>query len=123
MLRRLVSALAVLGLCLGIALAGEFQAVITKVEGNKVTFAKVKGKQKGEEETLPAARNVKVVKGTYNRQEKTFEKTADVEDGLKAKMFTDISEKGVRAMIVTDDDNKQITEIRLLKGRGKKKNQ
>ena len=72
--------------------------------------------------TLPVADNVKVVKGKYNREEKTFDKTADVDEGLKHKMFTDIdSEKGIRGMLVTDDDNKKITEIRIYP-KGPKKN-
>jgi hypothetical protein len=122
MLRRIISAVVVLGLCVGLALAEEIRAVITKVEGNKVTFAPMKGKgQRGEEQTLPAARNVKVVKGKYNRKDKTFEKTGDIDEGLKAKMFSDIGEKGIGAIIVTNDDNTKITEIKLMKGRGKKK--
>jgi len=36
-------------------------------------------------------------------------------------MFSRIGEKGMRATIVTDDDNKKITEIRV-GGGGKKKN-
>jgi hypothetical protein len=36
-------------------------------------------------------------------------------------MFSSISEKGVRATIVTDSDGKKITEIRVMeRGKGKK---
>ena len=38
MLRRVVGAAVVLALCVGIAVADEIQAIITKVEGDKVTF-------------------------------------------------------------------------------------
>jgi hypothetical protein len=122
MLRRVVGAFVVLGICVGISLADEIQAVIFKVDGNKVTFKKAvkKGEPLGEEMTLPVADNVKVVKGKFNK-DKTFEKTADIEEGLKDKMFTDIdSEKGRRAMLVTDDDGKKITEIRIFEKKKKK---
>jgi len=118
MLRKVVSAVAVLGLCLGIALADEFRATIIKVDGDKVTFKKGKG---GEEMTLPVAANVKVSKGTFNKETEKVEDATPVDGGLKNKMFADIGEKGVGAMIVTDADNKKITEIQVTKG--KKKNQ
>ena len=122
MLRKVVSAAVVLVLCVGVALAEEINAVILKVEGKNVTFAETKGKgQKGPEKTLPVSNTVKVVKGKRNPDTKKIEATDDaIEDGLKNKRFTDISEKGVRAGIVTNDDNTQIIEIRVLKG--KKKN-
>jgi hypothetical protein len=124
MLRTVVSALAVLGLCLGIALADEFGAVISKVEGNKVTFTKMKGKEKiGDEMTLPVADSVKVVWGKFNKETKKVEVGDDVDDGIKNKMFSDLGDKGKRATIVTDDDNKKITEIRIFKGGKKKKDQ
>ena len=44
-----------------------------------------------------------------------------IDQGLKNEMFSRIGEKGMRATIVTDDDNKKITEIRV-GGGGKKKN-
>lgn len=118
MLRKVVSAVAVLGLCLGIAFADEFGATIIKVDGDKVTFKKGKG---GEEQTLPVAANVKVSKGTYNKETKKVEDANPVDDGIKNKMFSNIGEKGVGAIIVTDAANKKIVEIQLKKG--KKKNQ
>jgi hypothetical protein len=122
MLRKVVSAGVVLLLCVGLALAAETRAVITKVEDGKVTFTEMKGKEKGEEHTLPTVANVKVVKGTYNKETKKFEVGEAIEHGLKNDMFTKIGEKGLGAVIVTDDDNKKITEIRITPRKGKKQN-
>jgi hypothetical protein len=123
MLRKLVTAAAVLGLCVGISLADEIRGVITKVEGDKVTFTEFKGKEKGESKTLPVAPNVKVVKGKFNKETKTVEAGEAIEGGLKNEMFTKIGERGLFSTVVTDKDNKKITEIRVTTfgGFGKKK--
>lgn len=119
MLRKVVAASLVLIVSVGFVLADEIRAVITKVEGNKITFRELKGKgQKGDEQTLPVSSKVKVVKGKYNKETKSLEAGDELEGGLKHKMFSDISEKGVRATIITTD--KKITEIRV-GGRGKGK--
>ena len=126
MLRKVVGAVVVLGLCLGIAMAEEIRAVITKVEDNKVTFAEVKGKgkdqEKGKEQTLPVSTKVKVVKGKKDKDTGKFVVTDDIEKGLKNEMFSKekLGEKGLFATVVTDSDNKKITEIRV-GGRGGKK--
>jgi hypothetical protein len=121
MLRKVVGAVFVLVLFVGITLADEIRAIITKVEGDKVTFAENKGKgEKGESKTLPVADKVKVVKGKFDKDTKKLEAGDPIEDGLKNKMFTEIGEKGLGATIITDKDNKTITEIRV-GGRGGKK--
>src|SRR5262245_56120355 len=52
MLRRVVSAVVVLVVGVGVTMADEIRAYITKVEGDKVTFAENKGKgEKGPEKT------------------------------------------------------------------------
>jgi hypothetical protein len=122
MFRRLVSAAIVLLLCVGITLAAEIRAQIVKVDGDKVTFKERKGKNEfGEEKTLPAAENVKVLKGTYNKETKKFEDAKEIDMGLKNEMFSSekLKEKGRDCVIVTDDDGKKITEIRIT-ARGKK---
>ena len=120
MLRKVIAASFVLVLSVGVLFAEELRGVITKVDGNKITFVEIKGKgQKGDEQTLTAAKNVKVVKGKFNKDTKSVEAGDELEGGLNHKMFSNISEKGVRALIVTE--GKKITEIRVF-GRGKKKN-
>lgn len=125
MLRKVVSAVVVMGLCLSVALADEIRGAIFKVEGNKVTFAKMKkGEKVGEEMTLPLAADAKIVKGKFNKDTKQFEETGKLDEGIKHKMFSSIdSSKGVPATIVTDSDNKKITEIRITGGGKKKKDQ
>ena len=121
MLRKVIAASLVLVLSVGVVLADEIRAVIIKVEGNKVTFAEMKGKgEKGDEQTMTVAKTVKVVKGKFNKDTKKMEAGDPLEDGLKNPMFADISDKGVRATIITED--KKITEIRVggRGGKGKK---
>jgi hypothetical protein len=111
----------------GIAMSDEFRASITKIDGNNITFAKIEGKgkdaKKGEAMTLPAAKDLKVNKGMFNKDTKKVEAGDAVEGGLKADAFTKIDpEKGLNATIVTDADNKHVTQI-ILGGGKKKKNQ
>jgi hypothetical protein len=121
MLRKLVGSMIILVFLTGITFGDEIRAIILKVDGDKVTFAENKGKgQKGPEQTLPATENVKVIKGKFNRETKTFEAGEPVADGLKNTMFSNIGEKGVRATIITDD-SKKITEVRLIAKGGKGK--
>lgn len=123
MLRKLVSAAVLLVLCVGLTMAEEIRAVIVKVDGSKVTFKKAgkKGEDPGPEKTMEVADNVKVLKGKFNMDTKKLEGGDPIEGGLKAKMFSEIGEKGVQATIVTDDDGKKIIEIRAGGGRGGKK--
>ena len=112
----------VLTVCVGLGMAEEFRAVITKVADGKVTFYEMKGfgkdAEKGDSKTLTVADSVKVVKGKFDPDTKKVEAGEAIEGGLKAEQFTSIGEKGVRATIITNSDNK-ITEIRV-GGRGKK---
>ena len=120
MLRRVVTAGVVLALFIGVTMADEIRAFITKVDGNKVTFAENKGKgERGEEKTMTVSDKVKVVKGKFDKETKKLEAGDAIEDGLKIEIFTKIGEKGMGALIITDKDNKEITEIRV--GGGKKK--
>src|SRR5262245_2151096 len=99
MLRRFAALAAVFVLFTSVALAEEFRALITKVDGNKVTLHKFKGKEKGDAETITATDAVKVVKGKFNRETKKLEAGDAIEGGLKAKQLSDIGEKGVGASV------------------------
>ncbi len=107
------------------AVADEFMAVITKVENGKVTYktfkfnVEEKKLEFGDAKTLPTTKNVKVVKGKFDKDTKKMVAGDAIEDGLKNKMFTDIKTDGpgpfgggLMATIVTDGGNKKITEIR-----------
>jgi hypothetical protein len=120
MLRKVLSAAVVLVLCVGVVLADEIRAVITKVEGKNVTFYEKKGKEKGDEKTLPVSGKLKVYKGKFNKETKTIESTGDeIEGGIQSKLFTDIPQKGIGALIITNNDNTKIKEIRVIKGKKK----
>jgi hypothetical protein len=123
MLRKSLLAVFTLVICVGMTLSEEIRAVITKIEGNNVTFAPLEGKGKdakrGEAKTLPVASDVKVL--TAGKKGAPGD---PIEGGLKAARFGKIDpEKGMRATIVTSDDNKKITEIRVFAGKKKKNNQ
>lgn len=125
MLRKICCALFMLALCVGISFADEFNAVITKVGDGKVTFAKTKFNketkklEKGDEQTLAVADNVKVVKAKFNKDTKKTEAGDPIEGGLKASVLAKIGEKGVPVQIVTDGDNKKVVEIRVREAKKK----
>jgi hypothetical protein len=123
MLKRVAAVAVMCMVCCTLVFAEEFTVSISKVADGKVTFAKTKFNkdtkkvEKGEDMTLPVDDKVKVVTAKFNKDTKKFEAGDDVKDGLKNEMFTKIdAEKGVRATIITDADNKKITEIRVMKG-------
>jgi hypothetical protein len=122
MVRKLVGAAVLLVVCVGLTMADEIRAIILKVDGDNVTFAESKGKgERGPERTLPVADNVKVFKVKLNRATKKEEAREPIDKGLKNPIFSGISEKGLRGVIITDESNKKITEIRIGGGGGKKK--
>lgn len=123
MFRKAVCTLAVLAIGLGTLMAEEFVGSIRKIEDGKITFTKFKKgeKKKGEETTLPVADNVKVVNAKFNKESKKIEVGDPLPDGLKNERFQKIGERGMFAQIVTDEDGKKITEIRVFTFGGKKK--
>lgn len=127
MYRKFACAAVVACVTFGIALAEDFNAVVTKVDGDKVTFHKTtfnktdKKIEKGDAMTLTVAKDVKVAKGKAVKGGKGKVEVGDaIEDGLKNEVFTKIGEKGLNTRISTSDDNKSITQI-LVTGGGKKK--
>lgn len=111
---------AVLAVGLGVAVAEEFNATITRVDGDKLeVLKKKKGVKEGEKATLTVAKDAKVVKGKLNKDTKKFEAGDAIEGGLKAELFTKIGEKGVGASITTDADGK-VTQIIVMGGKKKK---
>ncbi|MCS7046204.1 MAG: hypothetical protein NZO58_07600 [Gemmataceae bacterium] len=113
MLRKLVCAVAILGLSIGLALAEEITGRITKIDGNKVTV--VTGK-KGETKTAEyeLAKDCKVCK---------MDKKAKVElaDGVKNEAFKEIDpKKGIPARLNITDG--KVTEIVLVGGKKKTDN-
>jgi hypothetical protein len=114
MVHRIAGALAVLLLSAGFALADEFFALITKVEGDRVTFHRVKKMEKGDEMTLPATDAKVTTGGKFSKETKKVEGAENLPQGLKNDRFRNIGEKGMFARITTDEDNKKITAIHLV---------
>lgn len=118
MLWKALCAGVILAVTVGVATAEELFGAILKVEKGKISFVTRKKGEKGEEKSFSLAKGLKVVKGKRN-EDKKIEAGEAIGGGLKNKIFQEISEKGVRAQIITNDDGK-VTEIRVLAPRKKK---
>jgi hypothetical protein len=112
----------------GIAMADEFGALITGIEtkDGTTTVTYIKGKkndQEGTKGTAVLAKDAKVVKGTFNKDDKKFVVGDAIPGGIKADNFKDVSaDKAVNARLTIADegDNKgKITQIMMVE---KKKN-
>ena len=115
-MRKLLAVCVVLTMSVGLLVGAEYGGVIKSVDGNKVTFMKgAKKGEKGAEVTMPAVTGVKVMKMKFNAETKKMEAGEALEGGLKNEMI----KEGARVFIVTDADDKHITEMRV--GGGKKK--
>ena len=125
MVRKMFCAVVVMTVAIGFVVADEFNATITKVDGNKITYQKYKksevkgkkGEKDGDPVTLEVAKDAKIAKGTQAKGK--VEVGDPIEGGLKADVFAKVSEeKGVGAHITTDDTKKVVTRIVII---GKKK--
>lgn len=122
-MKKFAVAAGVMFLSFAFVTAEEFTAVITKVEGKKVTFAKlIKGEKgekgkKGEEQTLTVSDSAKIVKAKFSKGDDgkfKIEAGEALEGGLENKAFK--NEKGTTARITTSDDGKSITQIMTFGG-------
>jgi hypothetical protein len=131
--RRFVAALVVALTVCGLVAADEFQAVITKVKDGRITYKRVKGRNEegkteyDSEKALPFAKDVKVVKARYDTEARKMVNGDPLEGGLKHDAFKDLGKNkdvdGVLATLITDTDNKKISQIRVLILQHKKKYQ
>lgn len=124
MIRKLICAMVVMFVGIGFVMADELRGVITKVDGNKITFQKTKKVDKkaendGEPITVEVAKDAKINTGKGAKGGKVDVGDA-IEGGLKNEMFTKLPGKGLPAQITTTDGNKSVTAIVVLQG-GKKK--
>ena len=118
MIRRWFCAVFVMTGAIGIAVAGEFNATIIKVDGATITYQKYKKAAKkwdapekdGDPVTISVASDLKVVEGKYDKDAKKVVPGDPIEGGLKSETFTK-SEKGIPARITTDADNKTVIQI------------
>jgi len=113
MLRKCVFAFVVVAFSVGILSAAELTGRITKVDGNKITFEEGKKGEYKEAKVYTVTKDAKIMQA-----KKGAEPTA-LSGGLSNEMFKTIGEKGIGAIITTDDSGK-VTAI-TIKGKGKKK--
>jgi hypothetical protein len=128
MLRRVIYAGFLAGVSCGVAAADDFIAMITRVDGSKVSFRRVvvklgeKWGNYGDEETLVAAEDVKVHKGRRDRQTKKIEAGDDIPDGLKDDPLKGLAPpRTLGARLITDDSDKKISKIIVILPVGGKK--
>jgi hypothetical protein len=127
MFAKLAGVLVLTMVSVGLAAAEEFGAMITKVDGDNVTFYKTQFKggklEKGKPTTL-TARDAKVYQGKiqFNKEEKKIDIVPGdaIEGGLKNELFKLTGKASLTARITTSDDNKSITRIVVLKQAKKK---
>jgi hypothetical protein len=103
MLYKLVFAMAVLAMSLGVALADEMRGVITKFDKDQLTFKE--GKKGAKAMTYELAKEVKVFRFVKKNQ-----KEVDP-DGLKADPLPNLPKGGVLAVINVVDG--KVTEISI----------
>jgi len=122
-MRKFVCAAVVAVCAVSFAMADDFTAIITKIDGEKITFKKTKkGEEPGAEMTLTLTKDAKIFKGKGKKG--VFE---TVGDALEKADYTALITKGIEgkakgaaAYISTDADNKNITRVLLTGGKKKK---
>jgi hypothetical protein len=112
----------------GFVMAEDFTAVITKIDGTKVTYKKAMFSKDGKKiddkaTTAEVSKKLAVVKGKFDKDAGKAVDGDAIEGGLKADAFKDVSEeKSVFATITVADDGDdkgKITKIRLFGGKKK----
>jgi biopolymer transport protein ExbD len=125
MIRKLVCSMFVMTVAIGFVCADDYFGVVTKVDGDKITFQKMtkakkgaKSEKEGDPVVLTVDKDTKYFTKKYNKDDKKFVED-DLKDGIKAEVFTKIDpEKGVNATITTEGDKKVATKVVI--GGGKK---
>jgi hypothetical protein len=130
MSRKLFCSMFVMVLGVSFVAADEFTATITKVDGGKITYQKMKkGEKKGDAPVkdgdpvvIAVDSKATIAKGMGKKGK--FEAGDKIEDGLKNEIFSKekLGEKGVGARITTEGegDKAKVTQILVLGGKKKK---
>jgi hypothetical protein len=125
MIRKLFCSMFVMVVAVAFVAADDFTATITKVDGAKVTYQKMKkGEKKGDAPvkdgdavTVSVDEKATIAKaGKFDKDAKKFAVGDKIEGGLKASVFAKISEKGVRAVLTTEGEGAKakVTQILVL---------
>ncbi len=97
-------------------LSEEFEANITQINVDRVTFIK----KSSEPKTLAIAKNLRVQEGRMDRKSGEVTQGVTLEKGLTDETFQNIPVGGIKAMLLTDSKNEKITQIQVLRAGGKK---
>ena len=128
MIRKLFCSMFVMVLAIGFVAADELTGVITKVDGDKVTFQKmtkakkgVKSEKDGDPVVVTTNKDTKIVAGKFDKDTKKTVDGDEVKDGLKNEIFTTKfdAEKGVRAVITTKGETLVAEKILVVGGKKK----
>jgi len=121
MLRTLSCACAALLVCGLIVVAAEKQFLISEVDTDKntITGKEVKGKNDfGDKVTIKLGKDVKIVRGVFDPDTKSFKDGDPIEGGIKNEMFSKdkLGEKGKRVRITTEGegDKETVTKISVV---------
>jgi hypothetical protein len=114
MLRRALSAAAVLFVLVGFVAAETYQGLLTEISKEEATVTvRKKGEKKGEKKTFKVAKDAKFTKGKDTAV--TIDEIRTMIDNAKGKV------KGVAVRIVTDGEGDKETIVSISVGGGKKK--
>lgn len=126
MLSKLFGSMVLLVVAAAFVGADEYFGVITKVDGEKITFQKMtkakkgaKSEKDGDPVTLTANKDTKFFSKKFDKDTKKVVEDA-LPDGIKSEVFTKIDpDKGLPATVTTEGDSKVATKVVV--GGGKKK--
>ena len=97
-------------------LSEEFEANITQVANDRVTFVK----NSLEPKTLGVVKNLRVEEGRMDRKSGEVTSGSTLEKGLADEAFQNIPVAGIKAMLLTDSKNEKIAQIQVLRASSKK---
>ena len=97
-------------------LSEEFEANITQVANDRVTFVK----NSLDPKTLGVVKNLRVEEGRMDRKSGEVTPGSTLEKGLADEAFQNIPIAGIKAMLLTDSKNEKIAQIQVLRAGSKK---
>jgi hypothetical protein len=97
-------------------LSEEFEANITQVANDRVTFVK----NSLEPKTLGVVKNLRVQEGRMDKKSGEVTSASTLEKGLGNEAFQNIPIAGIKAMLLTDSKNEKIAQIQVLRASNKK---
>lgn len=97
-------------------LSEEFEANITQVANERITFVK----NTLEPKTLGVVKNLRVEEGRMDRKSGEVVASSTLEKGLADEIFQNIPASGIKAMLLTDIKNEKIAQIQVLRASSKK---